>query len=65
MPQTFAIICDCDNTLMDDTTSLLLSDNGINVDLFWDEISDKVKLGWDPPLAWMTEIAELIKQGKI
>ena len=65
MPQTFAIICDCDNTLMDDTTSLLLSDNGINVDLFWDEISDTVKLGWDPPLAWMTKIAKLIKQGKI
>ena len=65
MPQNFAIICDCDNTLMDDTTSLLLSDNGINVDLFWDEISDTVKLGWDPPLAWMTEIAELIKRGKI
>ena len=63
--KTIAIICDCDNTLAPDTTSMLLEDNGINLDLFWKDISSKVKLGWDPPVAWMTEIAELIKNGKI
>ena len=60
-----AIICDCDNTLAPDTTSMLLEDNGINLGSFWKDISSKVKLGWDPPIAWMSEIAELIKNGKI
>ena len=63
--KTIAIICDCDNTLAPDTTSMLLENNGINLDEFWKDISSKVKLGWDPPVAWMTEIAELIKIGKI
>ena len=63
--KTIAIICDCDNTLAPDTTSMLLEDNGINLDAFWKDIGIKVKLGWDPPIAWMTEIAELIKNGKI
>ena len=63
--ETIAIICDCDNTLAPDTTSMLLEDNGINLDSFWKDIGSKVKLGWDPPVAWMTEIAELIKNGKI
>ena len=63
--KTIAIICDCDNTLAPDTTSMLLEDNGINLDEFWKDIGSKVKLGWDPPIAWMTEIAELIKNGKI
>ena len=63
--KTIAIICDCDNTLAPDTTSMLLEDNGINLDAFWKDIGSKVKFGWDPPVAWMTEIAELIKNGKI
>ena len=63
--KTIAIICDCDNTLAPDTTSMLLEDNGIDLDAFWKDIGSKVKIGWDPPVAWMTEIAELIKNGKI
>ena len=63
--KTIAIICDCDNTLAPDATSLLLEDNGVNLDEFWEEISKNVKMGWDPPIAWMTKIAELIKNGKI
>ena len=63
--ETIAIICDYDNTLAPDTTSMLLKDNGIDLDGFWKVIGNKVKLGWDPPVAWMTEIAELIKNGKI
>lgn len=63
--KTIAIICDCDNTLAPDTTSMLLEDNGINLDSFWKDISSKVKCGWDPPIAWMTQIAEMIKNGKI
>ena len=63
--QTIAIICDCDNTLAPDTTSSLLEDNGIDLDAFWKDISHQVEMGWDPPIAWMTAIAELIKNGKI
>ena len=63
--KTIAIICDCDNTLMEDTTSNLLEDNWFDTNLFWDDIGAKIKVGWDPPIAWMTEIAELIKNGKI
>ena len=63
--KTIAIICDCDNTLAPDATSLLLEDNGVDLDTFWEEISNNVKMGWDPPIAWMTKIAELIKDGKI
>ena len=63
--ETIAIICDCDNTLAPDTTSSLLEDNGIDLDTFWKDISSDVKLGWDPPIAWMQEIANLIREGKI
>ena len=60
-----AIICDCDNTLMPDLPSLLLKDNGIEPQAFWDNIDVLVKDGWDPPIAWMTELIKLIQDGKI
>ena len=60
-----AIICDCDNTLMPDLPSLLLKDNGMEPQLFWDDIDVMVKDGWDPPLAWMTKLIKLIQDGKI
>jgi len=60
-----AIICDCDNTLMPDLPSLLLKDNGMEPQAFWDDIDVMVKDGWDPPIAWMTELIKLIQEGKI
>jgi len=60
-----AIICDCDNTLMPDLPSLLLKDNGIEPQNFWDDIDVMVKDGWDPPIAWMTKLIKLIQDGKI
>ena len=60
-----AIICDCDNTLMPDLPSFLLKNNDVEPQIFWDKIDLLVKDGWDPPIAWMTAIAELIKDGKI
>ena len=63
--KTVAIICDCDNTLAPDTTSSLLEDNGIALDSFWKDISHQVEMGWDPPIAWMTEIVNLMNDGKI
>ena len=60
-----AIICDCDNTLMPDLPSLLLKDNGMEPQIFWDDIDAMVKDGWDPPIAWMTKLIKLIQEGKI
>lgn len=62
---TIAIICDCDETLASDTTTFLLESNNIRSNEFWDKISKLVLQGWDPPLAWMTEILQSIKSGKI
>ena len=63
--KTIAIICDCDNTLMPDLPSLLLQDNGMEPQHFWDKIDLLVKDGWDPPIAWMTELIKLIQDEKI
>lgn len=63
--KTIAIICDCDNTLMPDLPSLLLKDNGMEPQHFWDRIDVLVKGGWDPPIAWMTELIKLIQDEKI
>ena len=60
-----AIICDCDNTLMPDLPSLLLKENGIEPQTFWDDIDVMVKDEWDPPIAWMTKLIKLIQEGKI
>ena len=65
MAKIITIITDCDNTLMPDAPSLLLKDNRINPQEFWDKISDMVKDKWDPPIAWMTEIVNLMNDGKI
>ena len=65
MQNTIAIICDCDDTLAPDTTNFLLEENGIKSDSFWKEINKLIKDGWDPPLAWMTKIVELMNEGKI
>ena len=63
--KNIAIICDCDNTLMPDLPSLLLKDNGIGPQTFWNKIDILVKDGWDPPIAWMSELVKLIQDGKI
>lgn len=66
MQNTIAIICDCDDTLTSDTTSFLLESNNIDVDQFWNKINNEFVLdGWDPPLAYLSEILKLMKQGKI
>ena len=62
---TIAIICDCDETLAPDTTGFLLDYNGLSQKLFWENVSKMVSQGWDPPLAYMNEIVELMKSGHI
>lgn len=62
---TIAIICDCDETLAPDTTGFLLDYNGLSQKLFWENVSKMVSQGWDPPLAYMNKIVELMKSGHI
>lgn len=61
-----AVICDCDETLAPNTTSLLLERNGIDVESFWNTITvDFVRRGWDPPQAYLSEILRLMREGRI
>jgi len=62
---TIALICDCDSTLAPDTTNFLLKENKVNIDSFWKEVGILVENGWDPPLAWMTKIMNLMNSGEI
>lgn len=50
---------------MPDTTTFLLERNGIKSQPFWKKVRKFIENGWDPPMAWMTEILKLIKSGKI
>ncbi len=66
MQNIIAIICDCDDTLAPDTTSALLESNGIDIESFWNKkIAKQVQQGWDPPLAWMTAIVDMMNSGEI
>ena len=44
MQNTIVIICDCDETLAPDTTSLLLQENGIDVPKFWKKFQNRSHL---------------------
>ena len=65
MKNTVAIICDCDETLAPDTTNFWLQTNRINTKDFWNRHEKYVAQGWDPPIAWMTMILQLIQDDKI
>lgn len=65
-PSVIAVICDCDETLAPNTTSLLLERNGIDVESFWNAITTNfVRHGWDPPQAYLSEMLRLMKEGRI
>lgn len=65
MDAVIAIIYDCDGTLCKDTTDFLLQECGIPVDEFWSAVGQKVRRGWDPPLAYLTRILELVRDGPL
>ena len=49
MHNTIAIICDCDATLVSDTTEFLLEENGVDLKEFWEDIDKNfVQKGWIP-----------------
>lgn len=65
LQNTIAIICDCDETLAPDTTAFLLKRNGVDPDEVWKKATLMVEDGWDPPIAYMTIILDMMKSGKI
>ena len=60
-----AIICDCDGTLCPDTTDRLVSELGLDLGVFWGEVSRLVENGWDPPLAYLNRLLDLARSGEI
>lgn len=62
---TIAIIFDCDGTLCEDTITLLLIYYGVKHGRFWRDVTRMVKDGWDPPLAYMHKIIDLVRRGKM
>jgi hypothetical protein len=55
-----AVVFDCDDTLAPDTTVQLLKAKGVDPTQFWaSDIAQLVRQDWDPPLAFMSRIAEL------
>ncbi len=52
-----AIICDCDGTLCPDTSDRLVKELGLDSEDFWKrQVGGLVEDGWDPPLAYLTQL---------
>ena len=60
---TIALIFDCDGTLCPDTITFLLRQYRVPHRAFWDSVTEMVRKGWDPPLAYMRRIIELVDNG--
>ena len=57
MAQTvIAIICDCDGTLCPDTSDAIVRNLGLDSSQFWRQAERLVTAGWDPPLAYLTQL---------
>lgn len=65
MEPIVAIFFDCDGTLSQDTTDFLLRESGVDTGAFWKKTDSMVETGWDPPLAYMTNLLELLDDGAI
>lgn len=62
---TIGLIFDCDGTLCPDTITFLLKQYRVPHRKFWRGVTDMVRKGWDPPLAYMHRIIDLVKRGKM
>jgi 2-hydroxy-3-keto-5-methylthiopentenyl-1-phosphate phosphatase len=60
-----AIVFDFDGTLGPDTITTLLTEQKVNQDRFWSEVSRLVKDEWDPPFAYMHLLSEYARQNKL
>jgi len=60
-----AIIFDFDDTLLPDSTTMLLKSHGIDTDKFWGtQAKELIQQGYDPPTAYLNLILSNIGEGK-
>ncbi len=65
MSNIIAVIFDFDDTLVPDSTNLLLEKFGVDTDQFWQETYTKlVTRGYDPTLAYLKLLLDLVGEGK-
>lgn len=62
-----AVIFDFDDTLTDDSTSLLLAKHDIDAARFWKEDVDRLvtEEGWEPSLAYLHLLVQFMEAGKL
>jgi hypothetical protein len=66
LQRTIALIADCDDTLARDTTGQLLQHFGVDkVQFYRERVAPLVNDGWDPPLAYLHEILQLAREGRL
>jgi len=58
-----AVILDCDDTICEDTTTFILKRYGVKPEEFWPNIAEEVSEGWDPTLAYVRKIIEMVQSG--
>jgi len=60
-----AILFDCDDTLCEDATTFVLKRRDVDVRTFWESVDKLVREGWDPPLAYMDKIIQMVQSGQM
>jgi hypothetical protein len=66
IPTTIAIVADCDDTLAPDTTAQLLDRLDVDKqDFYINRVGNKVRAGWDPSLAYLLELLQLLSEKRI
>lgn len=62
---TIALIFDFDDTLVPDSTTMLLEEHGIDTDSFWNQdVKALVKEGYDPTLGYLRLLLDNVGDGK-
>jgi phosphoglycolate phosphatase-like HAD superfamily hydrolase len=65
MSDTIAIVFDFDDTLVPDSTTMLLKKHGIDPVKFWTkDLEDLVQRGYDPTLGWLRLLLDNVGQDK-
>ena len=60
-----AVVFDFDDTLVPDSTTALLASRGVDVAAFWrDVVPPLVEEGYDPPLAYLRAITDMVGEGR-
>jgi phosphoserine phosphatase len=59
-----AVVFDFDDTLTDDSATVLLEQNGIDARAFWQGTGKLIDDGWDPPQAYLSLLLDQVGKGK-